>query len=950
MSLESSARRAVDWKMLLALLLLGAIATLLPAGRASSDGGTGASPGPFKVAFVYVGPADDMGWSHSHDQGRLFLDKELGIETAYSETVAEGPQATQAIRSYAEKGYNIIFATSFGYMDSVMEVASQYPNVIFEHATGYKTAGNVGVYDGRGYQGWYLAGIVAGSMTATNVLGYVAPFPIPEVVRNLNAFTLGARSVNPEARVEPVWIFTWVDQAREREAAERLVSLGADVIARESDSTEPDRVAQERGVYAIGYNSYQPEAAPDALLTAPVWNWGSFYKRAVQDVMNGTWSNTPAWWGLTEGILDMAPIAAFVPDKVKTLVEKKKLDIIDGGFDVFVGPIRDNSGAERVPAGATMADQDKLSFDWLVEGVAGKIPAGPATDPWEAAFQAAHGRAPRDQDRADRAWSLDFFAKNGRPPSDAEWLARFKAANARPTESPVEIQVLSVAGWLGQVEPLAVPDVGDVGGAAVLSAYWKTDRAASPHTLLSSGNSVGASIPLSSLFEEEPAIQALNLIGLDADGLGSHDFDRGLAALERLSGLARFPHLSANLDGSEGVLSRVKPFEVFDVAGVKVAVIGITNPADPDLVLPGQFGALKITAPADTATAAKEAARRAGAQLFIAITRLGTARLDPGTGEPSGPLADFARSVEGFDLILGGDSDWPAQLGWTINGALVVQSLPRGRSYARTKLVYDPAAGRVTGRSTELVTPLASGVQPDPEVEAMLAPFRERLASELDRPIGQASEVYPLDSIAERLGEAAIGNLLADALRWRYGTQLAIANSGGLRVPLPSSYRPAGQALRRPGGGYAVGPPHDLVVGDIYALLPFGNLAVTRSVTGEQLYAALENGVSRLPEPSGRFPQISGFRFAYEPAALLGARIVSVTLDDGAPVAADSTTYTLVTNDFMNAGGDGYTSLADGQGAVRERLTTVLVEYIKALGAIAPRTEGRIQAAIDSKL
>jgi len=875
-------------RVLLGFLLLGAILSALPSGRPDGEAIAATSAGPLKVAFVYVGPADDMGWSYAHDQGRLSLEKDLGVETAYSETVAEGAEATEVLRGYAEKGYDVIFATSFGYSDSIMEVASQYPNVIFEHATGFQTAANLGVYDGRGYQGWYLAGMVAGSMTRGNILGYIAPFPIPEVVRNLNAFTLGAQAVNPDARVEPVWIFTWMDPAKEREAAERLVRLGADVIVRESDSTEPDRVAQERGIYAIGYNAYQPEAAPDALLTAPIWNWGVFYKQAVQDVMNGTWRNTPVWWGLKEGILDMAPIAGVVPQEVKALVEEKKQEIIDADFDVFVGAIRDNTGMERVPAGAAMTDQDKLSFNWLVEGVAGQIPTG----------------------------------------------------------RPVELQVLSITGWLGQVEPLAVPEVGDVGGAAVLSAYWKADREVNRNTLvLSSGNSVGASIPLSSLFEEEPAVRALNLMGLDADGLGSHDFDRGLAALERLSGLAWFPHLSANLEGAEGVLSGVRPFQIFEVAGVKVAVIGITNPNDPDLVLPGRFGELTIGDPAAAAMKAGEAARESGAQVFIAIARLGMAGVDPDTGEPSGPLADFARSVEGFDLILGGDSDWPAELGWEINGALVVQSLPKGQSYARTKLTYDPTSGRVTGRSTELVTPVASVVQPDPKVEALLSPFRERLSSELDRPIGQASEVYPLDSIAERLDEAAIGNLMADALRWRYGTQLALVNSGGLRVPLPSSYRPAEQNLRRPGGGDSAGPPYDLVVGDIYALLPFGNLAVTRSVTGEQLHAALENGLSRLPEPSGRFPQVSGFSFTYDPAAPPGSRIVSVTLDDGAPVAADSSTYSLVTNDFMNAGGDGYTGLADGQGAPRESLATVLVEYVKSLGTVTPRLEGRIQAA-----
>jgi len=327
-----------------------------------------------KVAFVYVGPVGDLGWTYAHDQGRQYLEQELGVETAYSELVAEGPDSTRIVRDYAEKGYDVIFATSFGYMDSVIEVAAEYPDTIFEHCTGYKTAENAGIYDGRGYQGWYLAGIAAGKVTKTNVLGYIAPYPIPEVVRNMNAFALGAQSVNPDVELHPVWIFTWVDPVKEREAAEALLYLGCDVIARESDSTEPDKLAEESGVYAVGYNAYVPDVAPNALLTAPIWNWGVFYKKAVQAVMNGTWTNTPVWWGLAEGLLDLAPFGPAVPDDARALIEQKKQEIISGTFDVFVGPIKDNAGELRVPDGATMSDEEKLAFDWLVEGVVGTIP------------------------------------------------------------------------------------------------------------------------------------------------------------------------------------------------------------------------------------------------------------------------------------------------------------------------------------------------------------------------------------------------------------------------------------------------------------------------------------------------------------------------------------------------------------------------------------------------
>ncbi|MDH7489920.1 MAG: BMP family ABC transporter substrate-binding protein [Anaerolineae bacterium] len=324
---------------------------------------------------MYVGPQMDMGWSYAHDQGRQYLEKNVpNVETAFSELVSEGPDSTRIIRDYAQKGYDLIFATSFGYMDSVIEVAQEFPKVIFEHCTGYKTAANVGTYDGRGYQGWYLAGMVAGKMTKNNKLGYIAPYPIPEVVRNMNAFALGARSVNPKVTVKPVWIFTWVDPVKEREAATALADAGCDVIARESDSTEADKLAQERGLYAVGYNTYLPDVAPKALLTAPIWNWGILYKKIAEDVRNGTWKSEAIWWGMKEGLLTMAPYGPMVPDDVKALVEAKKAEIIAGTFDVFVGPIKDNTGKERVAAGVTMTDPEKLAFDWLVEGVEGTIP------------------------------------------------------------------------------------------------------------------------------------------------------------------------------------------------------------------------------------------------------------------------------------------------------------------------------------------------------------------------------------------------------------------------------------------------------------------------------------------------------------------------------------------------------------------------------------------------
>jgi len=343
-----------------------------------AKGKPGAQPaaagGKFKVAFVYVGPVGDLGWSYAHDQGRLALAELPYVETAYSELVPEGPDAERIIRDYAQKGYNMIFATSFGYMDSVIAVAKEYPNVLFEHATGYKTADNVATYDGRGYEGWYLAGMVAGRMTKSNILGYVAPYPIPEVVRNMNAFTLGARSVNPKAEVRPVWIITWFDPIKEREAAQALIDAGADVIARESDSPEPDKAAQEAGVYAIGYNAISTDVAPKAVLTAPIWHWGVYYKQTVEAAYKGEWK-THAYWGhMADGLLDLAPFGPMVPKEVQDEVNAAKAKIISGELHPFTGPIKDNTGQLRVEAGKTMTDEELLAFNWLVEGVKGEIP------------------------------------------------------------------------------------------------------------------------------------------------------------------------------------------------------------------------------------------------------------------------------------------------------------------------------------------------------------------------------------------------------------------------------------------------------------------------------------------------------------------------------------------------------------------------------------------------
>lgn len=329
-----------------------------------------------EVAFVYVGPVGDGGWSFAHDLGRQFLERELPyVETSFIEAVPEGEGAEKIFRDLAEEGNDIIFATSFGYMDTIIEVAPDYPNTTFLHATGYKTAENVGIYDGRGYQGWYLAGIIAGRMTESNQVGYIAPFTIPEVVRNLNAFTLGVRESNPDAVVHVEWINTWFDPPIEQQAAQNLIDLDVDVIARESDSTAPDQLAQQKGIYAVGYNSDSRAIAPKAVLTAPVWNWGVYYVEVVQAIYEGTWQNTPYWGSMADKILSLAPFGPMVPSEVQQLVREKEEMIINSSWDVFAGPIYDQDGKLRVPAGQEMSESELLEFNWLVEGIIGPIPA-----------------------------------------------------------------------------------------------------------------------------------------------------------------------------------------------------------------------------------------------------------------------------------------------------------------------------------------------------------------------------------------------------------------------------------------------------------------------------------------------------------------------------------------------------------------------------------------------
>jgi basic membrane protein A and related proteins len=366
-------RFALISRRLLRLLTFVALASLI-AGASTGHRVPVASAGyGVRAMFLYLGPIDSNTWSYAHEQGRIAAGGSSSVQTSYMQSV-KADDAEAVIRGAVAQGYNAIFATSFDFADTVLKIAPDYPQVVFEQATGVTTAPNVGTYDGRIYQGWYLAGMAAGATTKSNMIGYVAPLGIPEVVRDMNAFTLGARSVNPAAQVYPAWLGTFFDPPRERSAAEQLIQMGADVVARESDSTEPERAAAERGIWAIAYNAIPPGDNTPNLLTAPIWHWDVFYKKELEDLANGSWSSFSAWWGVPEGLVDIAPLNPSIPATAQAQISAKHDALRAASFDVFAGPLRDNAGIERVPPGGTLNDAQLLSLDWLVEGLVGTIP------------------------------------------------------------------------------------------------------------------------------------------------------------------------------------------------------------------------------------------------------------------------------------------------------------------------------------------------------------------------------------------------------------------------------------------------------------------------------------------------------------------------------------------------------------------------------------------------
>jgi basic membrane protein A len=323
------------------------------------------------VGFVYVSAVQGMTWSWAHDQGRKALEATGKANTFFLENIAEGADSERAILNLSRRGMDVIFTTSFGFMEPTIRIAEQFPHIQYLHCSGYKTAENVSTYFGRMYQPRYLTGMVAGAMTKSNIIGYVAAYPIPEVIRGINAFTLGVRAVNSNAEVRVVWTRTWHGPRVEKEAAKSLLDIGADVIAQHQESPAPQEAARERGAWSIGYSVDMGIFAPDSHLIASVWNWAPFYLSVIDQMKKGAWRAGSFWGGMETGMVDISEFGKMVPENVRAKVLDRRDDILAGKFDVFHGPIKDQAGVVRVADGVKLTDPEKLAIDWFVEGVRG---------------------------------------------------------------------------------------------------------------------------------------------------------------------------------------------------------------------------------------------------------------------------------------------------------------------------------------------------------------------------------------------------------------------------------------------------------------------------------------------------------------------------------------------------------------------------------------------------
>ena len=375
--------KAAGWSVLAAAAALAGCgkkeeaapaAASAPASAAAST--AAAKPEPLKVAFIYIGPVGDGGWTFAHDNGRKAVEKQFGdkVVTTFVEKVPESADAERVFRDVASQGNKLIFGSTFGYMEPMLKTAADLKDVKFEHAMGYKTAENMRTYDSRTYEGAYMAGVIAGGMTKTNTLGVVGSIPIPEVIRNINSFTLGAQSVNPKVKTKVVWVNEWFNPPKETEAAQSLINAGADVLMQNTDSSAVLQTAEKAGKFAFGWDSDMRAYAPNAHLASAVINWGPYYIKAVQDTLDGKWTTSQSWWGVKEGAIDLVSISEFVPAELKAKVEAAKAGLKDGSLVIWKGPIVDQSGKEVLKAGEVADDKFLGGVKFYVKGVEGKVP------------------------------------------------------------------------------------------------------------------------------------------------------------------------------------------------------------------------------------------------------------------------------------------------------------------------------------------------------------------------------------------------------------------------------------------------------------------------------------------------------------------------------------------------------------------------------------------------
>jgi basic membrane protein A and related proteins len=362
----------------LALGAAGMGGFLSACGGPGGSGGAGGSGDTLKVGFVYIGPPGDAGWTKRHDDGRKALEEALGdkVETSFVENVPEGATAQRVFEDLARKGNQLIFGTSFGYMDSMVAAAKRYPDTIFEHATGFKTAKNLGTYAGAAEEATYLSGMAAGAAAENGKIGYLMPFPIPEVIRGMNAHHLGSQAVNPDVTTQLVWTSTWYGPDTEKQAAESLVNAGVEVLGMQQDSPAAGQVAEEAGIKWTGFNDDMERFAPNAWLTGLKWHWGPYYIKTARQVLAGEWKSDEYYGTMADGIVGLAPYGKSVSEETKKLIEDKKQAIIDGEFEPFTGPVKDQEGNVRIPEGQTATLEELLSMDYLVEGVIGKVSKG----------------------------------------------------------------------------------------------------------------------------------------------------------------------------------------------------------------------------------------------------------------------------------------------------------------------------------------------------------------------------------------------------------------------------------------------------------------------------------------------------------------------------------------------------------------------------------------------